>query len=202
MTFVRMLSALILILLAQLTYAAAPKVLVMGDSLSAAKGIDIQQGWVNLLQQELLKNTQVKIINASITGETTSGGLDRLPALLKQHQPTIVILELGANDGLRGQSLKLMQENLQSMINLSQAAGAKVLLVGMQIPTNYGPRYIKEFKASFPDLAQKNKLALVPFLLEGVATHSDLIQSDGLHPTAEAQPIILNNVRPHLATLL
>lgn len=202
MTFVRMLSALILILLAQLTYAAAPKVLVMGDSLSAAKGIDIQQGWVNLLQQELLKNTQVKIINASITGETTSGGLDRLPALLKQHQPTIVILELGANDGLRGQPLKLMKENLQAMINLSQAAGAKVLLVGMQIPTNYGSRYTKEFKASFPDLAQKNKLALVPFLLEDVATHSDLIQNDGLHPTAEAQPIILNNVRPHLAALL
>lgn len=202
MTFVRTLSVFVLSLCAQLTYGAAPTVLVMGDSLSAAYGINVEQGWVDLLQRELLKKTQVKIINASVSGETTSGGLGRLPALLKQHQPTIVILELGANDGLRGQPLKLMQENLQAMISLSQSAGADVLLVGMQIPTNYGQRYTKQFKASFPELAEKNKLKLVPFLLEDVAARSDLIQSDGLHPNALAQPIILNNVRPHLEAML
>lgn len=202
MTFVRTLASLLLILISQATYAAVPRVLVMGDSLSAAYGIKVEQGWVRLLQQELLQKTQVRIVNASVSGETTSGGLARLPALLKQHQPTVVILELGANDGLRGQPLKLMQENLQAMISLSQSAGAKVLLVGMQIPTNYGQRYTRQFRESFTELAQHNKLALVPFLLEDVAAHSDLIQSDGLHPTAEAQPIILNNVRPYLETML
>lgn len=202
MTFVRTLSVLMLILIVQFSHAEPPKVLVVGDSLSAAFGFDVAQGWVSLLQQELLQKPQATIVNASVSGETTSGGLSRLPALLKQHQPNIVILELGANDGLRGQPLKLMQENLQTMIDLSKAAGARVLLVGMQIPTNYGQRYTREFKASFPELAQKNQLGLVPFLLENVAAHSDLIQSDGLHPNALAQPIIRNNVRPHLEAML
>ena len=202
MTFVRILAALLLTLATHFSHATPASVLVMGDSLSAAYGINVEEGWVSLLQQQLLKKAQVKIINASVSGETTSGGLGRLPALLKQHQPTIVILELGANDGLRGQPLKLMQENLQAMISLSKTAGAEVLLVGMQIPTNYGQRYTSQFKASFPALAEKNKIKLVPFLLEAVAAHSELIQSDGLHPNAAAQPIILNNVRPHLEAML
>jgi acyl-CoA thioesterase I len=172
------------------------RILVMGDSLSAGYGIDIQQGWVNLLEQALTKNNKVSITNASVSGETSSGGLARLPALLKKHQPTLVILELGGNDGLRGQPLKLLEKNMQAMINASHASGAKVILAGMQIPPNYGSRYTHQFKALYPKLAEKNSLVLIPFLLEGVAGNSDLIQPDGIHPTAEAQPLIMKIVLP------
>lgn len=202
MTFVRIMGLLLATVFAQAALAAPAKILVMGDSLSAGYGIKLEQVWVSLLQKDLAKKNQAQIINASVSGETTSGGLTRLPALLQQHHPDIVILELGGNDGLRGQPLPLMQENLQAMITSSQAAGAKVLLVGMQIPTNYGLRYTKQFKESFSLLAEKNHLPLVPFLLEGVATHSELIQADGIHPTAEAQPLILQNVKPLVETLL
>jgi acyl-CoA thioesterase-1 len=202
MTFVRILCVSLLPLFAQFSYANQPTILVMGDSLSAGYGIKVQEGWVNLLQKELAQKSQVKIVNASVSGETSGGGLARLPALLTQHKPKIVIIELGGNDGLRGQPLKGMQENLQTMITLSQTSGAKILLVGMQIPTNYGLRYTTQFKATYPTLAEKNKTALVPFLLEGVATHSELIQNDGIHPTAAAQPIIVKNVLPLLLPIL
>jgi len=202
MTFVRLIVAASLMLLHSLAQATPPTILVMGDSLSAGYGINVEKGWVYLLQQELAKKSRADIVNASVSGETTSGGLTRLPNLLSTHKPTIVIIELGANDGLRGQPLKLMQENLQAMITASQTAGAKVLLAGMQIPTNYGQRYTTKFKETFSILAEKNKTVLVPFLLEGVATHSNLIQDDGLHPNTEAQPIILNNVRPLLEKIL
>ena len=202
MTFVRILLFLLLPLTAQFAQAKPSTILVMGDSLSAGYGIQLDQTWVTLLQQELLKNTQTKVINASVSGETSGGGLARLPALLTKYKPDIVIVELGGNDGLRGQPLKIMQENLQAIITASKSAGADVLLAGMQIPTNYGPRYTKEFKETYPKLAEKNNASLVPFLLENVATQSNLIQRDGIHPTAEAQPIILNNVLPVLLPLL
>lgn len=201
MTFVRILLVLLLPMLTQIALAKQTTILVMGDSLSAGYGIKVEEGWVTLLQQELAKQ-QAKVINASVSGETTSGGLTRLPAVLSQHKPDIVIIELGGNDGLRGQQLKIMQENLQTMISASQAAGAKIILAGMQIPTNYGPRYTKQFREIYPTLAEKNKTALIPFLLEGIATHSNLIQQDGIHPTAEAQPLILKNVLPVLMPLI
>ena len=202
MTFVRILLILILLLFAQTAKAAQPTILVMGDSLSAGYGINVEQGWVYLMQQDLAKKQLAKVVNASVSGETTSGGLTRLPTLLITHKPNIVIIELGGNDGLRGQPLKIMQENLQTMINASQTAGAKVVLAGMQIPTNYGPRYTKEFKKIYPALAEKNKTSLIPFLLEDVAGHSELIQKDGIHPTADAQPTIVKNVLPALLPLI
>lgn len=177
-------------------------VLVMGDSLSAGYGIDIEKGWVNLLDKALMKENAVQIINASVSGETSSGGNNRLPALLDQHQPDIVILELGGNDALRGQPLKLLEKNLQSMIDASQKSGAKILLAGMQIPPNYGARYSSQFKELYPKLAEKNNLGLIPFLLEGIGGNPELMQRDGIHPTAEAQTIIVNNVQSELEKML
>ena len=202
MTFVRILLILLLPFATQQVHAKQETLLVMGDSLSAGYGIQLEQSWVTLLQQELLKNGQAKVVNASVSGETSSGGLARLPTLLTKHKPDIVIIELGGNDGLRGQPLNIMQNNLQAMITASQAAGAHVLLAGMQIPTNYGPRYTKQFRETYSKLAEKNEISLVPFLLEGVAANAELVQRDGIHPTAEAQPIILKNVLPVLLPLL
>ncbi|WP_062063994.1 arylesterase [Cellvibrio sp. OA-2007] len=198
---------LLLTIVTSLTYAQnapahATKILVMGDSLSAAYGIDIQQGWVNLLEQALTKKYAVQIINASVSGETSSGGNTRLPALLAEHQPNIVIVELGGNDGLRGQPLKLLEKNLQAMIDASKKANAKVLLAGMQIPPNYGARYSNQFKDLYGKLAKKNDLELIPFLLEGIGGNEALVQRDGIHPTAEAQPIIVSNVLPELEKIL
>lgn len=187
---------------AQNTTPGTTKILVMGDSLSAGYGIDIQKGWVNLLEKELTKKHAVQIINASVSGETSSGGNSRLPALLAEHEPDIVILELGGNDGLRGQPLKLLEKNLQAMIDASKKIEAKVLLAGMQIPPNYGARYSNQFKALYPKLAEQNELALIPFLLEGIGGNEALVQRDGIHPTAEAQPIIVKNVLPELEKLL
>lgn len=187
---------------AQNAAAVTTKILVMGDSLSAAYGIDVQQGWVNLLEQALTKKHTVQIINASVSGETSSGGNTRLPALLAEHQPDIVILELGGNDGLRGQPLKLLEKNLQLMIDASKASGAKILLAGMQIPPNYGARYSNQFKELYGKLAEKNELELIPFLLEGIGGNETLVQRDGIHPTAEAQPIIVENVLPELEKML
>jgi acyl-CoA thioesterase-1 len=187
---------------AQNTTSAATKILVMGDSLSAGYGIEIQQGWVKLLEKEITKKHPIQIINASVSGETSSGGKARLPALLTEHKPHIVILELGGNDGLRGQPLKLLEKNLQSMIDASKKSGAQVLLAGMQIPPNYGPRYSTQFKTLYAQLAEKNQAALIPFLLEGIGGNSELIQRDGIHPTAEAQPIIVKNVQVELEKLL
>lgn len=187
---------------AQNTTSGKTKILVMGDSLSAGYGIDIQKGWVNLLEKEITKKHSVQIINASVSGETSSGGNTRLPALLTEHKPDIVILELGGNDGLRGQPLKLLEKNLQTMIDASKKNGAQVLLAGMQIPPNYGPRYSNQFKALYTQLAEKNQTALIPFLLEGIGGNAELVQRDGIHPTAEAQPIIVKNVQPELEKLL
>lgn len=177
-------------------------ILVMGDSLSAGYGIDIEKSWVSLLEKELTKQKDIQIINASVSGETSSGGNTRLPALLSEHKPDIVILELGGNDALRGQPLKLLEKNLQSMIDASKKYNAKVLLAGMQIPPNYGARYSNQFKELYPTLAEKNDIALVPFLLEGIGGKAELMQRDGIHPTTEAQPIIVNNVLPELLSVL
>lgn len=178
------------------------KILVMGDSLSAGYGIDIQQGWVKLMEEKLAQTHEVNIINASVSGETSSGGKTRLPPLLNEHKPDIVILELGGNDGLRGQPLKLLESNLQTMIDASKNAGAKVILAGMQIPPNYGARYSSEFKALYEKLAEKNQSGLIPFLLEGIGGKAELMQRDGIHPTAEAQEIIVENALPEIKKYL
>ena len=184
--------------------ASAPHViLVMGDSLSAAYGIDPAQGWVTLLQQRLkASGYDYTVVNASISGETTSGGLTRLPDALKEHAPGIVIIELGANDGLRGLPIQVMHDGLSKMISASRAAGAKVLLVGILLPPNYGAPYTHAFSQTYEGLAREYKLPLVPFLLAGVAEHRELMQADGLHPIATAEPRVLDNVWTQLKPLL
>ena len=181
--------------------AAQPTILVFGDSLSAAYGIPREAGWVSLLQQELQHSRpQYKVINASITGETTTGGLQRAPATLRQHQPAIIILQLGANDGLRGEPIAGIEANLTALIKQARKAHAKVLLLGMQLPPNYGADYAARFKGLYPKLAQRHHVALVPFFLEGVAP--DQFQTDNLHPAAQAQPHILQNIMQELKPLL
>lgn len=183
----------------------AQSILVLGDSISAAFGIDPQSGWVHLLQQKLDESAPSKysVINASISGATTGDGLARLPALLKQYQPDIVILELGGNDGLRGYPTRLMKRNLQSLIDLSRQNGAKVILAGIEIPPNYGPRYTQSFRETFLRLSQDNpKISFIPFILQDIATQPELMQSDLIHPTAQAQPIILGNIWPTLSPWL
>jgi acyl-CoA thioesterase-1 len=189
-------------LIAPLCAADTPRLLVLGDSLSAAYGIEVQQGWVSLLEQRVAAKYPHKVINASVSGETTGGGLARLPALLEQHKPELVIVELGGNDGLRGYPLNVMQQQLVDIIEKSRAAGATVVLVGMQIPPNYGPRYTNRFRDIYKELAEKFELPLVEFLLDGVATDAALMQRDGIHPTAAAQEKILDNVWPVLQPLL
>ena len=180
---------------------AASKILVFGDSLSAAYGILQADGWVNLLDKKL-STKNIKVINASISGETTSGGLSRIAATLKQHQPNIVIIELGANDGLQGLSIKQMQANLRGMITASLKAKSRVLLVGMNIPPNYGSAYQIAFRNTFPQLAREYKVSLVPFLLDGIAGKPELNQEDGIHPKATSQPQLLENVWVFLKQLL
>ncbi|WP_122664606.1 arylesterase [Pseudomonas viridiflava] len=183
--------------------AAAGTVLIVGDSISAAFGLDTRVGWVALLEQRMKQEGFTdKVINASISGDTSSGGQARLPALLAEHKPELVILELGGNDGLRGQQPTQLQQNLASMIDRSRDAGAKVLLLGMQIPPNYGPRYTNAFKAVYSNLAEEKKVPLVPFFLEGVGGVPELMQADGLHPAAGAQQKLLENVWPTLKPLL
>nr|WP_295710582.1 arylesterase [uncultured Halomonas sp.] len=180
--------------------AHSPSLLVMGDSLSAAYGIEREEGWVNLLADRL--EGEVQVINASISGETTSGGLQRFADILGQQQPDIVLIELGGNDGLRGLSPNQMQANLATMIEQSQEADARVLLLGIDIPPNYGQAYRDAFTGVFHSLAEEYDVPLVPFLLEDIALNDALMQSDGIHPTADAQPIILDNVWPALEPLL
>lgn len=183
--------------------AGTPALLVMGDSLSAAFGIPLQRGWVALLAERLRQEGHaLRVVNASISGETTQGGLTRLPAELARAKPALVILELGANDGLRGQSLDAMRDNLREMVRLSRAAGAKVLLLGMRIPPNYGPQYGEQFFQSFEAVAGEARVPVVRFFLEKVALKPQFIQADGLHPTAEAQPLLLETVWPALKPLL
>jgi acyl-CoA thioesterase-1 len=178
-------------------------ILVFGDSLSAAYGIRPEQGWVALLTQRLkAQGYGYEVINASVSGETSSGGLQRLPRALEIHHPGVVILELGANDGLRGLPLTVTKENLTKMVQLAQAAKARVLFVGIRIPPNYGPRYANEFAALYPAIAQQFHLPLVPFLLDKVALDPALMQEDGLHPNAHGEPQVLETVWQQLAPLL
>lgn len=184
-------------------YSAPKTVLVVGDSLSAEYGIARGAGWVALLEQKLkAEKIDAKVVNASISGETTSGGRARLPALLGQHRPDIVVIELGANDGLRGLPVPSAEANLREMIKQSQAKQARVLLVGMRMPPNYGRAYTERFFNMFKALSQETNAPLVPFMLEGVADKPALFQQDRLHPTAQAHPIILNNIWPQFSSLI
>ncbi len=176
--------------------ASAATILVMGDSLSAGYGLAPGQGWVSLLQQDL--KPRHRIINASISGETSDGGLTRLPEALRRNKPDIVILELGANDGLRGLPLSRLQDNLQQMVNLSRQAAARVVLVGMALPSNYGPRYTAEFRAVYDTIAKRNQLPYVPLLVAGFATDISKFQADGLHPVASAQATMMHTVKAKL----
>jgi acyl-CoA thioesterase-1 len=184
---------------------AAPTktVLVLGDSLSAAHNIPVEAGWVHLLEVRL-ENMEPgwTVVNASISGETSVGGRNRLPALLAQHHPRIVVIELGANDGLRGLPLGDLRGNLAAMVDAAQHAGAKVLLLGIELPVNYGPQYRDGLRAIYADLARDKHTALVPFLLEGVALNPALMQDDGLHPVAAGEPVVLDTVWPKLTPLL
>jgi len=184
----------------------APVVLVVGDSLSAEYGLARGQGWVALLQQRLAKSMpQVRVVNASVSGDTTSGGRARLANLLKQHAPTAVVIELGGNDALRGLPLAGTRDNLLAMTRASQAAGAKVLLLGMQVPPNYGGAYGRDFTAIYPEVARQSQAALLPFLLAGIADVPDAaswFQPDRIHPAAKAHPRMLENVWPLLQPLL
>jgi acyl-CoA thioesterase-1 len=188
--------------------ARAHTVLVLGDSLSAAHNLAEKEGWVALMAARLAASAPSKtgepawdVINAAISGETTSGGLSRLPELLAVHQPGWVLLELGANDGLRGLPLPIIRQNLQKLIDLSTQAGAKVVLLGIMLPPNYGPAYATPFAAMYQELARKNNLPLVPFLLDRVATNPALMQQDSLHPTAQGEPLVLDNVWAVVAPL-
>jgi len=204
-TSVRLALAALLLsaLSATLAYSAPKTILVSGDSLSAEYGLARGSGWVALLEQRLHeKKLNVSVVNASISGETTSGGAARITDLLQQHHPDIVIIELGGNDGLRGLPVAAAEQNLRSMITASQHAGAKVLLVGMMIPPNYGRSYTDKFFAMYGTIARDTHVGLVPFLLDGIAEHIELFQSDHIHVIAAAHPRILDNVWPHLLPLI
>jgi len=183
--------------------AAAGTVLIVGDSISAGFGLDTRVGWVALLEKRLkAEGFADQVVNASISGDTSAGGQARLPALLAEHKPQVVVLELGGNDGLRGQLPTQLKQNLASMIDKSQAAGAKVLLLGMQIPPNYGQRYTQAFAKVYGELAEEKHIALVPFFLEGIGGHPELMQADGIHPAPAGQGMLLDNVWPRLKPLL
>ena len=186
--------------------AATATILIVGDSLSAEYGLKRGTGWVPLLEKQLgVEKSSAKVVNASISGDTTSGGRSRLAALLARHKPAVVVLELGGNDALRGLPLDMTEQNLSAMTQAAKKAGAKVLLVGMQVPPNYGSAYAASFTGLFPKIAKAEKVALVPFFLKGIADTSDataLFQADRIHPNAQAQPKMLANVWPELKKLL
>ena len=176
---------------------------MLGDSISAGYGMSLEQSWVSLMAAHLSgSEPPVEVINASISGETSAGGLRRLPRLLAEHKPSLVVIELGANDGLRGFPLAGLRLNLQRLVSLSQNAGARVILVGMEIPPNYGSRYTAGFRESFTAIADQTDSTLVPFLLDGIATDPALMQADGIHPTADAQPLLLKNILPTIQSVL
>lgn len=180
-----------------------PTIVVFGDSLSAAYRMPQEKGWVTLLAQRIAeKGLNYNVVNASVSGETTDGGLSRLPATLATHNPEILILELGGNDGLRGLPISNIKQNLIEMVTMSQESGAIVLLAGIQIPPNYGPRYTGPFMSQFEEIASDMSLSFVPFLIDGIAQNPDLMQDDGIHPKAEAQEMVLDNVWPVLRALL
>jgi acyl-CoA thioesterase-1 len=183
--------------------APAPVLLVFGDSLSAGYGLRPDQGWVDLLGQRLVaEGYEFHVVNASVSGETTAGGLARLPRALELHRPAIVVLELGANDGLRGLPPSSSRDNLVRMVRLVKARGSRLLLVGTRLPPNYGPRYTTEFDAMYRTIAARARVPLVPFLLDGVAMDRTLMQADNLHPNERGQPGLLDNVWPRLRPLL
>ena len=176
---------------------------MLGDSLSSAHGLAVDQGWVSLLQQRLRQNGYPhQVVNASISGDTTANGLTRLTAALEKHRPEIVIVELGGNDGLRAQPIPMIRSNLVSIIEAIQGGGGRVVLAGMRLPPNYGPTYVGQFEAIYPELAQTFNVTLIPFFMDGVATVQELMQSDGVHPNAEAQLVLLDNVWPYLKPVL
>ena len=200
-------AALFRLVLASLLLASqsafAGTVLIWGDSLSAGYGLRPPQAWPALLEQRIVDaRLPHKVVNASISGETTAGGRSRLPAALQTYRPSLVIIALGANDGLRGLPVPAMIANLQAMIDASREAGARVLLIGMRMPPNYGPDYTTRFEKAFQDLARANKLRLVPFMMEGFADQRAYFQQDGIHPVAEAQPLILDTIWRELKPLL
>ncbi|ANE57097.1 MULTISPECIES: arylesterase [Methylomonas] len=179
--------------------ASAKSIVVLGDSISAGYGIEVQQGWVALLQKKIAaRGFDYTIYNESISGDTTAGGLARLPPILVNHKPDILLLELGANDGLRGLSPEEMEANLAAIIGKSLQAGAKVILLAMKIPPNYGKRYVEMFYDIYPELAQEFKISYVPFLLEDIVLRPELMQQDGIHPNALAQPILADKMWKHL----
>lgn len=183
---------------------SAKTIMIVGDSLSAGYGIQPQQGWVYLLQKRLDQQypKQHKVVNASVSGETTSGALARLPKLLQTHKPQIVVIELGGNDGLRGQPPQMIQKNLGQLVQISQQAKAQVIIFGMKIPPNYGTAYSKAFENNYKTVSQQYKVKLLPFFLEGVAGKKELIQNDQIHPNAKAQPILLNTAYPYIKSSL
>lgn len=183
--------------------SASPRILVLGDSISAAYGMSLEQGWVAMLEATLREDyPQATVINASISGDTSAGGLRRLPPLLAQHEPDLLVIELGGNDGLRGYPTKQLRENLESMVRLAAEAGSEAMILPMEIPPNYGPRYTAAFRASFREAAEATGAALGPFLLEEVATDPGLMQADGIHPSIDAQPRLLSAILPDISALL
>ena len=200
----RLLQILLLVIVqAMPAHAHGGVILVLGDSLSSAYGLDMKTGWVQLLEDRLDgRNTGYRVVNASISGDTTNGGAGRLPAALKKQQPDVVVVELGGNDGLRGLPLSVTRANLERIIVESQKAGARVLLLGMRLPPNYGPAYTNAFHAIYEELANRYDVPRVPFLLEGIGGVDGMMQADGIHPRAEAQPAMLENVWPYLQPLL
>ena len=199
----RLLILLILVAAGISAKSQAATILVFGDSISAGYGINPERGWAALLQSKLKSEGYgEQVINASVSGETTEGGLARLPRALALHHPRIVIIELGGNDGLRALPVDQMRANLAQMAALCAAAGARVLLLGMQIPPNYGPEYTQQFRSSYGSVAREKNLPLVPFLLNGIALNPQLMQADGIHPNELGQPKLLDNVWPSLKPLL
>jgi acyl-CoA thioesterase-1 len=195
----KLLLSLILLFVSDWTHGKS--VLVLGDSISAAYGLEkLDYGWVAMLQEKL-KSRGLAVVNASISGETSAGGLSRIDELLRRNAPSVVILELGANDGLRGLSLKVLESNLDQMINRAKAHGAEVLLLGMRIPPNYG-RYAEQFQKVFPQLAERQQIPYVPFLMDGIGGHSEMMQADGLHPNRDAQVVIFGFVWEKLEPML
>lgn len=185
------------------TLAQAKSIVILGDSISASYGMEVNKGWVALLEQKLKpSHPDYTVHNESISGDTTAGGLARLPYIIKKYQPDIILLELGANDGLRGMSLHAMQQNLSAIIKQSKKSGAQVLLLSIRIPSNYGKRYTNMFYSSYEKLAIQHNIPLVPFILEGIALDNSHLQGDGLHPNVKAQAIIANHITPYLIPLL
>jgi acyl-CoA thioesterase-1 len=202
---VRRLCCLLVFLLASVSaQAEAPVILVFGDSISAGYGLErVDQGWVELLRTRLkTEGYGYQVVNASVSGETTAGGLARLPRALELHHPKIVILELGGNDGLRALPVPQMRENFAHMADLATHSGAKVLILGMRIPPNYGPQYTSQFEAVYGELSRADKLPLVPFLMDRIALTPELMQGDDIHPNVKGQPVLLDNVWPVLQSML